>query len=387
MLTRIGNRICCPPINIGWDSRLSGQNNPRANGRYFIDISIKPVLTRAATWVFCEEIVKSAELCSKYFSWNKKTALAMSMIGTNFFLGSMVPVSQQAFREFVNSCISSSNNFDIYIYPLIYLLGIVICIIVAHAMNAISCMKLRNDLAFEMRGKLAESWEEMKVGERYKKTSVGNKIENPSFDIVFMTTKLCEYLVNLVNARISTLSLFAGALRSMYLNSGFISVSLLGITIEFPYLILICFIHVYGFGSISFWANAIFKKNTIDKNDALNTFQSEPMKYEESNKLIHGIDERSLFPQFGLSFLNKANSECSMVLGAITLLLSGNIDGITIVNMAQNFSYAAVQASWHRLQLDIIKKLEGAYERVHNILIVIEELSQQEQLLEVVDSN
>lgn len=384
---RIGDRVCCPRINISWDSRLSSQGEGQRTNieRYFIDISLKPIFTRVATWVFCGEIVKSAEVCSEYLSSNMKIT-AIGMVGTNIFLGSMLPISQNAFRVFVNSCINSSNDFNTYIYPLVYLLIIIACIIRAHAYNATYCMKLRNDLAYEMRDKLIESWLAVGAKEKYTQTMVGPKIEDPVYDLSFMSTNLCEYLINLINARISTLSLFIGALHSMYLNSGFIQLSFLGVTIEFPHMILICFLYVYGFGHLSSGANPIFKKYNLDKNDAMNILKPNE-EYQKNNKHIHDIDEDFLLPQSRLSSLNRANTELSVVIGAIALLLSGNIfESIIIMYMAQNFSYAAVQAAWHRMQLDSIKKLEGAYERVQNILAVIHELREPKEFSVLIEA-
>lgn len=362
---RIESRACCPAINLRWEARPFSEVGRRVDESCSIDISLKPFFMRVATWVFCEEIVKSAQLCAGFFDWNKIT-LAAGMVVTNIFLGSMVPIIQHAFREFVNSAHSNPSDVSTYIYPLSYLLGVIVCVVFTHAFNAIMCMKLRNDLAYDMRATLEAGWKQTDAASKYASTLSGSKIKGPKVDMVFMCTKLCEYLVNLINARISTLSLFAGALHSMYLNSGFV-------------LILICFSYVYGFRFLSSWANEIFKKNTIDKNEAMNSLILEDREYEEGNKRIHNIDERSLLPQFGLSLLNKTNSELGTVIGAFALLiLTGNTDVITIFNMSLNFSYAAVQASWHRMQLDIIKKLEGAHERVLSILKVLKELGDSE---------
>lgn len=387
-LLRLGNTSYCPTFNIGWDPVLLSQSNLRAARRYSIDISVKNIFTRVATWVFCEEIVKSAQLCSRYFTSNIKVVLALGSIVTNVFLGSMVPVFQHAFREFINTAIQNSNEFDLYIYPLVYLLNIVFSIAIVQALNGVLCKKLRDDLGFEMRDELFRSWSETKAWDRYKETGAGKKIKNPDVVIALRSTSVCKHLVDLVNARISTLSLFLGALRSMYLNSGFLTISFLGITLELPYLILICFLYVSGFAKASFWTNAIFKKNTEDEQEQVNILiKNGSSNYEKNNENIHDINKRSLLPQFGLSFLNNINTNISMLIGACVLLASGNIDGITIAYMAQNFSYAAIQASWHRIQLEPIKKLDVSYENVILAFNVLDELTEKEDISVVVESD
>lgn len=473
----IRNLSCCPSIRRSWDPLSFSENDRRTNTRFPIDISVRNIFTRtttrAATWIFCDEIVQSAQLFSKYYTWNIKAFISIAIIGTNVFLGSMVPIFQQALREFINNAIKNSNEFSLYIYPLIYLLSIILSIASVHALNGVLCKKLRDDLASEMRDELLKSWSDTNAWNEYQHTTSGSKIKNPEVDIVIMGTSLCRHLVDLINARLSTLSLFVGALRSMYLNSGFLTLSFLGITIELPYLILVCFLYVYAFSKASFWTNAVFKKNTEDEQEAINVlikhanevyekykharelYKKHDKDTEEihkrsllllidtleqkntedvqeiidtwinhakelykqvnehnelhekydiatedtykrslilsihtltrDNKSIHDINKRSLLPQFGLSFLNRINSDLSTLTGACVLLASGNIDGITIAYMAQNFSYAAVLASWHRVQLENIKKLDVARERTLHVFAVPDELNLQKDTTITVD--
>ncbi len=382
----VRNCCRCPPLTIKWDPSPFNQSNRHNNSRFSIDISLKNIFTRTAAWIFCDEIVQSAQLFSKYYTWNLKALISISIIATNVFLGSMVPIFQQALREFINNAIKNSNEFNLYIYSLIYLLSIIFSISTAHALNGVLCKKLRDDLAYEMREELLKSWSETNAWNTYQNTASGSKIKNPEVDITVMATALCRHLVDLINARISTLSLFIGALRSMYLNSGFLTLSFLGLQIELPYLILVCFLYVSVFSKASSWTNAIFKKNTEDEQETINILiKNKSIQYEQDNKSIHNINKRSLLPQFGLSFLNKINSDLSMLIGASTLLASGNIDGIIIAYMAQNFSIAAVLASWHRTQLENIKKLGVALERTLCVLAVPNELHSQDDVTLIVD--
>lgn len=410
---KVGVRACCPTVRIRWNSVVTSSSIQRSNEKYSIDISIKSIFVRVATVVFCREIVKSTELCAEYFNWNLKSALALGMVGTNIFLGSMVPVFQRAFREFINSAISNPNSLDIYIYPLMYLLNVILFIVVVHAVNAVFCKNLRDQLGLEMRNKIFNScYEISEVSEKFKNsvaevpeklymlqlivlsTALSKEEIKPEYDLTFLTRRLCQHLINLANARLSTLSLFIGALRSMYLNSEFLKISVLGLTLEVPYLILACFLYVYGCNIASSWADAIFKKNIDEEINTLKDMQSELSRVSSNllkndsddktsilkiNKLLYDINMRSLLPQFGLSFINKLNSDLSMVIGAIVQLLTGGIDVVSIMYTAQNFSYAAVQASWHRMQLETIKGLEVATERIQKILDVIDDLKQKDE--------
>lgn len=395
---------CCIWNKIKTIYEISLSHRPRSNEKYQYTFNCitKCLFERLAAWVFCDEIIKSSNLITNYFSWNSKMVIALVIAGTNIFLGAMIPVLQNAFRTFIDIAIQHSHAFDLYIHPLLNLVAIIFSISIVHALNAMLCKKLRDDLTFEFRGNLWETWNSTKACSRYPNTTAGKKINNPSLILSITVRNFCNNLINLANARLSTLSQFAGALRSLYLNSGWIELSLFGLTLTIPYLIVVCIIYAYGYNLISSWANKVFKKNVEDENIAQNKLNNEankiksqtelplsrdtePASYANINNCIHAINKRSLWPQFGLSFLNKINSEGSLVIGAIPQLIKGDIHPITVINSAYNFAFIAKQASWKRDNTEAIKTLEVYTEQVQSILDVFDELQSRNDDSIVVD--
>lgn len=348
--------LCAVPLG-RW--LLGVRQGPDIGVKWGVIAIAKPIFRRVMTWVFYDEIVKSAEFCSSYFN-RTKLLMVLGLVGTNIFLGSMVSVFQQALREFVHRGAAAQNENEIneYYKARWTLLTVIFFIAAVYGVNAVLTKKLRDDLTFEVRGYLTNC----------QQKGIQTEVVNPAANITYTTKQLCDHLINLANDRLSTLSHFAGALYSLYLNSEWIPIFLLGLSFEVPYLILVCFTYIILYNVLSSWANAIFKKNTEEETLKLNSLSSKlnlinDFNNEEEckkiNQEIHAINRRSLLPQYGLSFLNKINQNISMVIGAGVQFSTGG--GVAeIMTTSQNFSYAAVQASWHRMQLEQLKKLETA---------------------------
>lgn len=363
-------------------------------GEYLLNSIAKPIFERSMSWIFCDEIAKAAELIYPYFGFNKKTALAFTMAGTNIFLGFMIPIQQNALRTLIDIAVKNPHASNLYIYPLLILVGIKAINPIIHSKNAVSCKELRDELSYEMRNDFGESWLRTMTFVGFSKSEAGLNIISPTDDLVHKTDSFCQNLVSLTNARISILAHFIGALYSLYLISGFLEISLLGLSFNIPHLILISISYAYAYNFVASWANAIVKKSVHDKSVATDQFSKqtnnfhtqaksiafldgnnfEIHEYSKRNRQIYAIDQAALEPQARLSYLNKIHWEFSEVIGVIAQLLKGGaINPAAALSSGDNFRHVVNGAGFRNNNLDSTKNLEKSTQNIKTTLDTIEE--------------
>lgn len=362
----------------------------------------KPLADRTLSTVFCPEIAKANELLYPYFGFNRTTLLAFRMLGTSILLGVTIPIQQNALRSFVDTAFKDHLTFDAYKYPLLILTFTKLLIPIIHSLNAISCKELREKLTFDMRSDLGSRWLLTKTFVGYPKTEAGKDIIDPVDDIAKKTSVFCENLINLSNDRISILSHFIGALSSLYFISAFLEISLLGLSINIPYLVLISISYAYIYNVSAGWANAMMKQNIQQKSLATDKFTKQTTNslaeadrestafldgenfelnaYQNKNKEINLINQSSLKFQALLSCLNKVMWEWSEALGIITQPLTGIPNPADALNSGKNFMHVINQAGFWNNRLEPLKTLQQ-YRK--NVQTIFQTIDQYEKLIKV----
>lgn len=373
-----------------WTSHVGSSRNEK--WYEFSNIG-KSLFKRLASHASSEELIQSASLIYKYFGRNANSALALIIIGTNIFLGYMVPLQQSTLRIFIDIAIKNPHAFHTYAYPLLRLIGIILSCAVMHCMNAGSCKKLKEDLTLEMQGDFSKSWFTTNAFAQYSKTDTGQYLVNPSTILVYNIGLFCQDLIGLTNSFLSVLSHCIGALSSLYLASGWVELSIMSLTLNIPYLIVICLIYSYVYNVCSSQINTIVKTYIQEKNNiipALNkkvndthsqsrsiafrdggSFEYE--KYKNVNESIGNIDRDSLWPQILLSFLNKFHLDLSMLIGIIAQLLKGDINPIDTLSCGTNFAYVVKLFCFKKDNLDTVVRLKTSTKRLLDMLKTIDE--------------
>lgn len=372
------------------DPPISGQSKIRNN--FTLKNFGTSIFERTIKYTFGEEITKATKLIYPCFRFNE-IKLLLAMAGTSAFLGTMIPIQQNVLRTLLDIAVKTPYAVDLYIFPLLTLLAIKSLCSFIHSKNSVSCKELRENLSCEMRTDLGSLWFETMTFVGFVKTSAGPNIINPTDDLINKTNGFCENLVNLINARISILAHFIGALYSLYLISGSIEVSLLGLTIPIPYLILISLIYAHAHNLVATWANTIVKKNVQEKTTAtdilskqtynslsqaksiafLNSKIFEINAFKDKTEKIRVIDQASLTPQAWLSFFNKIHWEFSEIIGVIAQLLKGNVNVADALNAGANFRRVVDEAGFWNNNLEATKNLEKSTLNLQTIIDCINE--------------
>ncbi len=366
----------------------------------------KPLAKRTLATLCCDEIAKATELLYPYFGLNRITALAFQIVGTSIVLGITIPIQQNALRTFVDAAFRDHHAFDAYKYSLLIFTFTKLLIPIIHSLNAISCKELRETLTYKMRDDLGSHWLSTKTYVGYLKTEAGKNIIDPVDDIAKKTSAFCENLINLSNDRISILSHFVGALYSLYSISTFLEISLLGLSFNLPYLVLIAIFYGYIYNISARWAHAMVKQNVQEKSIATDKFtkqtsdslaeaERESIAFldgenfeidacKEKNKNIHVIDQASLRFQALLSWLNKIMWEWSEALGIITQPLTGAPNPADALSAGKNFMHIVNLAGFWNLRLDPVKNLEQC---TNNLQTIIQTTGQYQKLTDVKGAN
>lgn len=369
----------------------SSNPTPKLTHKQFILNHAKPIFERTLSWIFCDEIAKAAELLYPYFTLNKTTALAASMVGTNILLGVMIPIQQNAQRMFVEIAFTNPNAFELYRYPLIIFITTKLLIPVIHSQNAISCKGLRENLSYQMRINGTERWLSTMTFLGYGKTKAGENVIDPIANLSKKITEFCETSTNLVNDRMSILSHFLGALFSLYLISGFFEIALLGLNIHIPYLVTISLFFGYTYSFYASKINEIMKQIAKEKAIATDQFGKQTTSSLASHNIqsvaflngedfeiealkkkiedIHTIDLASLKPQRLLSALNKILWEYSEVLGIIMQPLTGVANPADALSAGRNFRHIADHAGFWNSKQDTLKNLEQSTKDLQSFML------------------
>lgn len=362
-----------------------------SNKEHLLNNIVKPLFERIMSVGFCPEIAEATTLLYPYFGFNQTTAQAFMMAGTSVLLGILLPIQQNALRMLTDIVFKNPYAFDLYGSHLLIFVATKCLIPIIHSKNAVSCKGLREKLSFMLREEIGSNWLQSKAFIGFSETD--SNIIDPSDNLVKKTDTLCQNLVNLINERISILSHCIGALYSLYLISVFFEISLMGLSINIPYLILISISYGYIYNIFATSTNAAVKQNIREKaiaTDKLSKQVANSLSEIESMALIGGenfessmlktklhdiysIDQASLKPQSHLSFLNKILWEYSEVLGLITQPLTGNLNPADALNSGKNFRHIADQAGFWNGRLDLVKTMEQCAAAIKTTLQAIDQ--------------